>query len=238
MDSIQSLCHLNTSKIDGYYYCFLRRVVDVKAAYISRVSNIKIWEMANKPITAAQLVLKQQTEILLEVLATPPEDPYHHIIFSSAYRDRISEILKTTTERPNQHWLRNILSILQEPTNLFFPITPQYKTQCDSNNYLTHHTSTASWWRRQRALQFFLWPLAISAQGGRKKKKVGVKPLAARLASRPQKMIRWFTLGPACRRAAAFFNPLAGMMETGSSYIAKKNPMYTVCMHLTGSCLG
>ena len=61
---------------------------------------------SNKPKTAAQLVLKQQTEILLEVLATPPEDPYHHIIFNLAYTDRISEIpmrLKQLLNTPHFH---------------------------------------------------------------------------------------------------------------------------------------
>ena len=119
-----TLAHKHFKLIDGYYFRLLRRVLGIPASYISRVSNFTVWQRAGKPTTASQIVLKQQTEILLEVLATPPDDPYHHVIFSSAYRDRIAATQKTTRGRPSQHWLHNMLSFLQEPTNLYFSHHP------------------------------------------------------------------------------------------------------------------
>ena len=119
-----TLAHKHFKLIDGYYFRLLRRALGIPASYISRVSNFTVWQRAGKPTTASQVVLKQQTEILLEVLATPPDDPYHHVIFSSAYRDRIAATQKTTRGRPSQRWLRNMLSFLQEPTNLYFSHHP------------------------------------------------------------------------------------------------------------------
>ena len=75
--------------LDSFYFRLLRSVLGIKAAYISRISNYTVWDTAGKPMTALQLVLQQQIQILIEVLATPPEDPYHHIVFCSAFRDRI-----------------------------------------------------------------------------------------------------------------------------------------------------
>ena len=60
-----TLAHKHFKLIDGYYFRLLRRVLGIPASYISRVSNFTVWQRAGKPTTASQIVLKQQTEILL-----------------------------------------------------------------------------------------------------------------------------------------------------------------------------
>ena len=112
-------------RLNSIYFRLLRRVVGVKAAYISRVSNITVWELAGRPTTPAQLILRQQIKLLLTCLATPPNDPFHHIVFCSALRDRIECNKKWSRRRPPPHWLSLMLDYLQLPINHFFPHHPQ-----------------------------------------------------------------------------------------------------------------
>ena len=112
-------------RLNSIYFRLLRRVVGVKAAYISRVSNITVWELAACPTTPAQLILQQQIKLLLTCLATPPDDPFHHIVFCSALRDRIECNKKSSRGRPPPHWLSLMLDYLQLPINHFFPHHPQ-----------------------------------------------------------------------------------------------------------------
>ena len=112
-------------RLNSIYFRLLRRVVGVKAAYISRVSNITVWELAGRPTTPAQLILQQQIKLLLTCLATPPNDPFHHIVFCSALRDRIECNKKSSRGRPPLHWLSLMLDYLQLPINQFFPHHPQ-----------------------------------------------------------------------------------------------------------------
>jgi hypothetical protein len=122
--------------LDSFYFRLLRSVLGIKAAYISRISNYTVWDTAGKPMTASQLVLQQQIQILIEVLATPPEDPYHHIVFCSAFRDRIAITQKTTRGRPTEHWLGNMLQCLQEPTNFYFSHHPSIHNPMTLNRLL------------------------------------------------------------------------------------------------------
>ena len=122
--------------LDSFYFRLLRSVLGIKAAYISRISNYTVWDTAGKPMTASQLVLQQQIQILIEVLATPPEDPYHHIVFCSAFRDRIAITQKTTRGRPTEHWLGNMLQCLQEPTNFYFSHRPSIHNPMTLNRLL------------------------------------------------------------------------------------------------------
>ena len=112
-------------RLNSIYFRLLRRVVGVKAAYISRVSNITVWGLAGRPTTPAQLILQQQIKLLLTCLATPPNDPFHHIVFCSALRDRTECNKKSSRGRPPPHWLSLMLDYLQLPINHFFPHHPQ-----------------------------------------------------------------------------------------------------------------
>ena len=79
----------------------------------------------SSPTTPAQLILQQQTKLLLTCLATPPNDPFHHIVFCSALRDRIECNKVSSRGRPPPHWLSLMLGYLQLPINHFFPHHPQ-----------------------------------------------------------------------------------------------------------------
>ena len=115
--------------LNSFYFRILRRVVGVKAAYILRVSNSIVWELAGHPTTPAQIILQQQTKLLLTCLATPPNDPFHHIVFCSALRDRSECNKKSSRGRPPPQWLSLMLGYLQLPIHHFLHTTPRSQTQ-------------------------------------------------------------------------------------------------------------
>ena len=88
------------------------------------MSQILVWELAGHRTTPAQIILQQRTKLLLTCLASPPNDPFHHIVFCSALRDQI-ECKKSSRGRPPPHWLSLMLGYLQLPINHFFPPHPQ-----------------------------------------------------------------------------------------------------------------
>ena len=53
--------------IESGFFRLLRSALGlgIKATFISRASSIRVWDIAGTPLTAAQLVLKQQIETLL-----------------------------------------------------------------------------------------------------------------------------------------------------------------------------
>ena len=105
-------------RLNSIYFRLLRRVVGVKAAHISRVSNITVWELAGRPTTPAQLILQQQIKLLLTCLATPPNDPFHHIVFCSALRDRIECNKKSSRGRPPPHWPMTLQQLINKTPRL------------------------------------------------------------------------------------------------------------------------
>ena len=113
----------------------------MKAAYISRVSNSTVWELAGRPTTPAQLILQQQIKLLLTCLATPPNDPFHHIVFCSALRDPIECNKKSSRGRPPPHWLSLMLDYLQLPINHFFPHHPQITNPMTLQQLINKNTS-------------------------------------------------------------------------------------------------
>ena len=96
-------------RLNSIYFRLLRRAVGVKAAYISRVSNITIWELAGRPTTPTNSPTANQT--FIDMLGYSAERPFpsHCVLFS--------------LERPNRTQL--MLDYLQLPINHFFPHHPQ-----------------------------------------------------------------------------------------------------------------
>ena len=144
-------------RLNSFFFRLLRRVVGVKAAYISRVSNITVWELAGHPTTPAQIILQQQTKLLLKCLATPPNDPFHHVVFCSALRDRIECNKKSSRGRPPPHWLSLMLGYLQLPINHFFPHHPQI-TNPMTLRQLIHKTPQLSEFLVTAPTRAFLFP--------------------------------------------------------------------------------
>ena len=74
--------------IDAFYFKFLRRIVNIKASYYSRISNQVVWRTAGYPKKPSYFLLNAQYGILSEVFHTDSSQPLHHVVFNSAYRDR------------------------------------------------------------------------------------------------------------------------------------------------------
>ena len=77
-------------QIDSWYFNYLRRVVGIKASYYSRIPNKAVWLKANKPATPSQTLMSAQFKLLTESILTPTDDPFHHVMFSPGYTDRVN----------------------------------------------------------------------------------------------------------------------------------------------------
>ena len=77
------------ARIDAYYFRFLRRVVNIKASYYSRISNHTVWRTANYPSKPSSFLYKAQQKLLEAVYATDLSEPLHNVVFTSVYKDRI-----------------------------------------------------------------------------------------------------------------------------------------------------
>ena len=77
------------NRIDAYYLKFLRRIVNIEASFYSRISNHVVWGTARYPKKPSYFLLNAQYNIVSEVFHTDSSLPLHHVVFNSAYRDRI-----------------------------------------------------------------------------------------------------------------------------------------------------
>ena len=84
-----TLTDKHVNRIDAFYFKFLRRIVNIKVSYYSRISNHVVWRTAGYPKKPSYFLLNSQYNILSEVLYTDSSLPLHHVVFNSAYRDRI-----------------------------------------------------------------------------------------------------------------------------------------------------
>ena len=79
--------HLKT--IDAWYFQYLRRAMGIKSSYYSHITNKTVWEQAGRPTLPSQTLTSLQLTQLARVIATPPQDPLHNVVFSPGYKDRI-----------------------------------------------------------------------------------------------------------------------------------------------------
>ena len=128
---------------------------------------------AGYPPTASQLILTEQIKWLLRCLATPLDDPIHHVVFSPALRDRIDANAKTHRGRPPPHWLQLMLHYLQPPINHVFPEQPSSQNPMHLNKLLQQNTALREFLvaapTRARGLFPFLWLPSERAGRGLKK---------------------------------------------------------------------
>jgi len=77
------------ARIDAYYFRFLRRVVNIKASYFSRISNHIVWRTANYPTKPSSFLYNAQQKLIEAVYSTDLSEPLHNVVFTSVYKDRI-----------------------------------------------------------------------------------------------------------------------------------------------------
>ena len=110
-----------TDRVDAYHIRFLRRVANIKASYYSRILNRTVWRAANCPRKPSSFLNTAQLKIISTVYHADPTEAVHHVVFSSAYRDRIIATgrrggmkmpywIETTTQRHyKNHWQENLV---------------------------------------------------------------------------------------------------------------------------------
>ena len=118
LDSL-TLVDKQLKRIDAFYFRFLRRIINIKASYYSRITNNEVWWRAGYPKRPSEFITKAQFSMYQNVFAAPSEDPLHHVVFANAYKDRIQTEgrrrgmkfpywIEVTTQRYfPQHWSAN-----------------------------------------------------------------------------------------------------------------------------------
>ena len=113
-------------KIDSWYYRYLRRAIGIKASYYSRIPNQTVWKQAGCPVLPSQTILSAQLQQLVTSLATPPDDPLHHVIFSPGYKDRVALQKNSKRGPPPPHWLGIVTSKAMEAFSQQVTQDPEY----------------------------------------------------------------------------------------------------------------
>ena len=131
-------------QIDSWYFSYLRRVVGVKASYYSRIPNKSVWLKAHQPATPSQTIMSAQFKLLTEAILTPNDDPFHHVMFSPGYTDRVGIQRNSKRGPPPPHWL----GLTSQRALAFFatdvPSQPGYSSQTRLDllglkQYITKH---------------------------------------------------------------------------------------------------
>ena len=92
-------------KVDAWFFRHLRWAIGVKHSYHSHITNKPVWLRAYKPILPSQQILASQFRLLLQSLNADPADPFHHVAFGPAQKDRVSLHKHFKTGPPPPHWL-------------------------------------------------------------------------------------------------------------------------------------
>ena len=74
----------------------------------------------------SQTILSAQLRQLVTCLATPPDDPLHHVIFSPGYKDRVALQKNSKRGTPPPHWLGIVSSKAMEVFNQQVTQDPEY----------------------------------------------------------------------------------------------------------------
>ena len=88
LDSL-TLTPKDLKRIDGFWFRFLRRVVGIKAAFYSRITNDEVYRRANSPEKPSTTLLYSQYQTTVQVFKEPPSAPMHSVVFASTFKDRI-----------------------------------------------------------------------------------------------------------------------------------------------------
>ena len=131
-------------QIDSWYFHYLRRVVGIKASYYSRIPNKEVWTKANKPATPSQALMSAQFKLLTDSILTPTDDPFHHVMFSPGYKDRVGIQRNYKRGPPPPHWLGLTSQRALSYFALDVPTQPGYSSQTRLDllglkQYITKH---------------------------------------------------------------------------------------------------
>ena len=78
-------------RLNGFFFGDLRRVIGIKAAYFSRITNHTVWYQAGYPRRPSDLLLKLERKCMSRVYQTAPHEPVYSVVFQEPYKDRIKQ---------------------------------------------------------------------------------------------------------------------------------------------------
>ena len=79
-------------RIDAFYYRFLRRIMGIKASFLSRITNNDVWRRARYSRKPSSFLNNAQSKLLSTVFLTQDQDPVHRVVFSPGFKGRIQSM--------------------------------------------------------------------------------------------------------------------------------------------------
>ena len=76
-------------RLNGFYFGYLRRVIGIKAAYFSRITNHTVWYQAGYPRRPSDMLFKLERRCMNRVYQTAPHEPVYSVVFQEPFKDRI-----------------------------------------------------------------------------------------------------------------------------------------------------
>ena len=92
----------------GFYARCLRRILGIPSAYVSRVSNARVFAQAGRrPLT--EQILKRQLLLLRRVWDSPPGDPLRRDVFVGNSIDPVVGHFVRRVGRPRLDWTNEVM---------------------------------------------------------------------------------------------------------------------------------
>jgi len=103
------LTRADERRLDGFQNRCLRKILGIKSAYISRVSNAIVREKAHHP--AATAILRKRRYMLLgKVLRSPSDHPLRTCCFVPGTHYPINDFYVRRVGRPSHEWVKQMIS--------------------------------------------------------------------------------------------------------------------------------
>ena len=96
----------DTAKLDSWYYRHIRKVLRIKASYISRISNNLVAQRAGIEYSLSHHVDKYTLKLLSKVLFSQTDDPLYHVSLTASCEDKVAIAKQPRKGRPRDHWLK------------------------------------------------------------------------------------------------------------------------------------
>ena len=95
-------------RLDGFCARCLRRILKIPAAFVSRISNARVYQAAKMP-ALSELVLKRQLLLLGKVARAPAGDPLRADVFvGSTTQPQVGRYVRRVG-RPRQEWSTEVM---------------------------------------------------------------------------------------------------------------------------------
>ena len=109
-----TLLAVDRAKIDSWFYRHIRKVLRIKASYISRISNELVAQRAGIEHPLSHFVDKFTLKLLSSLLFSPTDDPLYHVSLTAACQDKVAIAHKPSRGRPRDHWLKRAIKLASQ----------------------------------------------------------------------------------------------------------------------------